>query len=312
VGEGRTGSGGVGGGAIGGVADRVGQRGGTLATKLRGAIRRGGRWLTSLPARVGRLLVGLLDGLLSLRPWSPRWWTSLADGNGWTGLLAWLGLRVVEVAEVLGVPEILETAADFIRCGTRPLAGDEIAAARRVFGDSIDYALVRIDEGAIVGEGVEARLGRLRNVPVIGLAIRALIASNLSSTAAYVTFHTINTWGAMDRPLLLHELTHVWQYERMGAVYMPLALRAQATGGYDYGGVAGLVRARREGTRFTAFNLEQQGDIVRDFYRLSIGDPVPGAGRGHLSLYAHFVQEVSTHALAHLSRGASCAGPEPA
>ncbi|HEY6477873.1 MAG TPA: hypothetical protein VI456_14955 [Polyangia bacterium] len=36
---------------------------------------------------------------------------------------------------------------------------------------------------------------------------------------------------------------------------------------YDYGGAAGLIAAARAGKQFKDFNTEQQGDILRDYYR---------------------------------------------
>ena len=55
----------------------------------------------------------------------------------------------------------------------------------------------------------------------------------------------------------------------MGAVYMLRALVAQASSvGYDYGGVNGLKKAILEGGDLRSFNLEQQGDIVADYYRI--------------------------------------------
>ncbi len=58
----------------------------------------------------------------------------------------------------------------------------------------------------------------------------------------------------------------------MGSVYIPRALRAQfSTEGYDYGGLANLLLAVRSGKKLDDFNLEQQGDILADYYRLKSG-----------------------------------------
>ncbi|MBP7273568.1 MAG: hypothetical protein KA974_06985 [Saprospiraceae bacterium] len=82
---------------------------------------------------------------------------------------------------------------------------------------------------------------------------------------AYVSFHTINVWGSMRGFHFLHEVTHVWHYKQMGAVYIAKALYAQFTSaGYNYGGIVALLEQRE----FLQYNLEQQADIIADTYRL--------------------------------------------
>ncbi|HHG83478.1 MAG TPA: hypothetical protein ENJ82_01915 [Bacteroidetes bacterium] len=61
---------------------------------------------------------------------------------------------------------------------------------------------------------------------------------------------------------LVHELTHVAQYEAVGSQYLGEAIAAQnSSAKYNYGGPAGLV-----GKNLADFNREQQGDIVADAY----------------------------------------------
>lgn len=67
------------------------------------------------------------------------------------------------------------------------------------------------------------------------------------------------------RAWLVHELTHIWQYQR-GRTVPELALDALG-GDYDYGGEQGLRDAAAQGKRFGDFNYEEQGDILRDYYR---------------------------------------------
>jgi hypothetical protein len=66
--------------------------------------------------------------------------------------------------------------------------------------------------------------------------------------------------------MLVHELVHVLQHERVGSVYIPEALRAQRHEGYDYGGPEGLRRALEQGKRYADFNREQQAQIAQDYY----------------------------------------------
>jgi hypothetical protein len=69
---------------------------------------------------------------------------------------------------------------------------------------------------------------------------------------------------------LIHELTHVWQYQNMGWRYLLIALDLQVKHGtqaYDYGEESGLLARLEKGWKFEDFNLEQQGDIARAYYQ---------------------------------------------
>lgn len=236
--------------------------------KIDGIFARAGRWVAGLPARVARLVAGLWVGLRSLRPWSVDWWRSLGRVATWRAVGRWLGYRLVDVLEILAIGELYETIVDLIKVNTRRLTEEEIRDASTVFGSAVNLRLVRLDMRALLGP---ARTKR-----------------------DYTSFHTINCWREHRRDVLIHELTHVWQYERAGAIYMPQALHAQFRGaGYDYGGRAGL-RAAEHG--FAGFNREQQAQIVQDFFRLRRSHP-------DIELYASFVQEVSTLTPAQLIAG---------
>lgn len=132
--------------------------------------------------------------------------------------------------------------------GSRTLTELEIIEAAKVLGKSLSYHKVRIDEDswiASVGAWLKGSLG-------MGVAL----------------WHTINfnrkihpEPGNADMCWLIHELTHVAQYEAVGSRYIGEALHAQMTSGYHYGGMKGL-----EGKHLRDFNREQQGDIIRDAY----------------------------------------------
>jgi hypothetical protein len=244
-----------------------------LWTKITGVFARITRWVTRLPERVGRLFAGLWDGLTSLKPWSLDWWKSLGEASTWGDFLKWIGSRIVDLLEILGLGEAYETVMDFVKFNTRSLTSQESAEASKVFGASINLSLVRIDEHAVIGPAFSDR--------------------------EYTSFHTINGWGDISPDTLIHELTHVWQYETAGAIYMPQAIHAQITrgqGAYDYGGVPALQAKKAAGQGIAAFNREEQAQIVQDFYLIKIGQS-PHIGTGttaDLPLYANFVKDVST------------------
>ncbi|TVQ11345.1 MAG: DUF4157 domain-containing protein [Bacteroidetes bacterium] len=227
--------------------------GGKLWEKLKGIAHRAKRWITSLPSRLKRLVLHLWEGVKSLKPWSIEWWKSLGKAETWKNFGLWLGELVIYYYEVLGVGEILETLADFIKFNTRPMTSTEKSEAQKVFGNKIDYSLVRIDEYSLI-----AWIGKKKEN-----------ADNMAVT----TFHTINfsrkieaQKGTSDMAWLIHELVHVWQYEKMGAMYMARAVHAQNNAGYDYKGIDKLQEKQDEG--LNGFNLEQQGDIISDYYRI--------------------------------------------
>ena len=67
---------------------------------------------------------------------------------------------------------------------------------------------------------------------------------------------------------LMHELTHAWQYQHDGIIYLYQAVFKSPTYRYAPDGKQGeaLKGFSKEGKVFRDFNREQQGDIVRDYY----------------------------------------------
>jgi hypothetical protein len=68
---------------------------------------------------------------------------------------------------------------------------------------------------------------------------------------------------------LAHELTHAWQYQHQGWLYLFRALSAQfreKAKAYDFGGEDGLEKSMKKGISFKKFNPEQQGNIAQTYY----------------------------------------------
>lgn len=217
-----------------------------------------------LPLRLWRLLQHFRKGLQA--------WTSspISIFDKKTRFQHWWIECVVLLLDCCGISEIYETTIDFVKFNTRPLTAEEKEIAYSVFGDSIHYHRVRLDNYAYAGP----KQGHF----------------------CYVSFHTINSWGDMNNSILIHELVHVWQYEKLGAVYIPRALRAQYTSeGYNYGGVAALKNALIDGKGLLDFNFEQQGDIISDYYRIREGfAPRWGCGEAlDLWVYERFVADLN-------------------
>ncbi len=153
----------------------------------------------------------------------------------------------------------------------RPLYDWEVAEAHCVFGDQPFYGRVRIHEG-VTWPDILDRLGRwLKCLPPLPEGQHNAI------TLGYHCYFPVQMPEAQptgaDRiwamGWLVHELTHAWQYQRLGWRTMWLALVAQFREGrniYDYGGAEELVRKRAVGWTVHDFNLEQQGAIAEAFY----------------------------------------------
>jgi hypothetical protein len=81
-----------------------------------------------------------------------------------------------------------------------------------------------------------------------------------------------DNWDITNMEWLVHELTHTWQYQHIGAKYLFRALWAQfrlKDAAYEFGGPDGLAACRLEGGTLFSFNPEAQAAIVEDYYRRS-------------------------------------------
>lgn len=233
-------------------------------TKFKRAFRCTGYAVAKLPVRLRRVFFHAYEGLSRFRK-APAFRKRSNIGFWWVELAFYL-------LDLFALPQLYETWMDFFKWNTRPLSPVETAIARSVFGNSLDYSKILLDE-------------------------RAKVACQ-KHHILYVSFYTVNSWGAFQRPILIHELVHVWQYDKMGAVYIPRALHAQFTKeGYNYGGVPALTKVMKTGGSLLDFNLEQQADIVSDYYRIREGmRPEWGSGSEEdLPVYEYFIHEIRSN-----------------
>ncbi len=124
--------------------------------------------------------------------------------------------------------------------GTRSLTPGEIALAKGVFGEAVDYSPVRI---------VRGKWWPLqpRNVAM--------------APTGNIHFHPHGDLWSEDfaaeplhrQGLFIHEMTHVWQSQTRGRYYLPLMRHPFCRYGYE------LVSGRP----FERYGLEQQAEIVR-------------------------------------------------
>ncbi len=220
------------------------------------------QWLRNLvhflPARAARLVVTLQAGLLGVLLFAPGGLRAWQRG-GRAEVRPWLHSRqrqgtfrlvqlLLQVLDLFGVPEVFALVWRGLTRTSR-LTAAEIAAASAVLGPhALRYEDVRIAEGGILH-----------------------LVFRFNGNRAFAVFHTINlpltgrhTRDHLD--IVLHELVHVYQYERAGSRYFAEALLAQRREGYGYGGAEGLQHAHSHGRRLSDFNREQQAQIVQDYF----------------------------------------------
>ncbi|HLF25934.1 MAG TPA: hypothetical protein VJG32_06335 [Anaerolineae bacterium] len=159
----------------------------------------------------------------------------------------------------------------------RPLHDYEIEEARRVFADRLNYARVRVHEYAPWPDAIHRFGRRIRRLPPPPANEHNAITLGFG---CYFPISLPEAFTSPDDPFgmswLIHELTHAWQFQHMGWLYLLRALLAQlGPNPYNFGGLDGLRTARDNGATFLSFNPEQQGDITRLYYiRLRKGQDV--------------------------------------
>lgn len=131
----------------------------------------------------------------------------------------------------------------------RSLTPDEIALARLVFRDAIDYSTVRVHARPYLPFGLQpphtamAPNGNLYFPP----------ACHQDDFAAC---------GIPDQMWFIHEMTHVWQFQLGYWVRTRGAIRI----GLDYGYRLGV------GRRLSDYNMEAQGNLLADYFALRFRD----------------------------------------
>jgi hypothetical protein len=158
----------------------------------------------------------------------------------------WFIGGILLLIDITPIPVVLEALVDLFKWKTRGLNEWEKQILAGVFGHQFPFRLVGIDPASVIA--------RIRKI-------------------AFVSFQTINIHEVINFPNLIHETVHIWQYRKYGSAYISEAIWAQNWGGgYNYGGCEALRKFQNAG--LAAFNLEQQADIIEDYFRLKNGLPM--------------------------------------
>ncbi|MDI4166548.1 hypothetical protein QK414_26715, partial [Pseudomonas aeruginosa] len=130
----------------------------------------------------------------------------------------------------------------------RALSEGEISLAKGVFGDSIDYSTVRLrDEDYVPWQGKDYVMAPNGHI-YFGEELRGVADWSLESL--------------QRQGLFIHEMTHVWQHQHGVNVLLVGAYQQarQFLLGDQY------AYRLEPGKTLKDYNIEQQGDIVRDYF----------------------------------------------
>lgn len=183
-------------------------------------------------------------------------------------VLLWVLLLPLKILDLLGFFYLIDFLRSFF-IKKRRLTKFEIEELKLVFGECLNWSAIKINENSYF-----ARVGA-----------RSIKKSHLG----FVLFNTINFTrplncekSSVDMGWLIHEVVHVVQFKHLGVQYIIEALRAQKNGGYNYGGIRQLQNSKR----LSEFNLEQQADIARHYYKYL------KSNSNYKNLYQPFVDEI--------------------
>jgi len=128
---------------------------------------------------------------------------------------------------------------------SRPLTPGEIAMARSIFRDAVDYARVRIHDSRYLPFGLQPR--------------HVCMTPNGHMYFSALCFrHDFSAESVSARHWFMHEMVHVWQHQLGYPVKLRGAIRLGLS--YDYA----LAPDRRLGD----YNMEAQGDLLADYFVL--------------------------------------------
>lgn len=180
----------------------------------------------------------------------------------------WVILVPLKILDIIKVFYLI----DFIRSlfiTKRKLTPFEISEAKIIFGDAIDYNKIKIQENSILAKWGAKYAKKIH----LGFVLFRTICFSRKLKHKQIP---------SDMEWLIHELVHVLQFEKLGVQYIFEALRAQKYGGYHYKGIDGLKSSKC----LSDFNLEQQAEIAKDYYKLIKSNDV------HRKLYLPFIKDI--------------------
>ena len=208
------------------------------------------------PRRSGRLITTCKVGIKTFINLPQELQKAKQNQNTLKRLGAWSHLLLVNLFDIVGGPEIAQFFMHLMT-HTSPLTAKEVQMMETILGeDGMRYHEIRVAQGGLM-KYVFQRNGNL----------------------AFATWYTINLpkyHGKQSEiptrqnlPIMVHELTHVYQYHHVGSRYMTEAVYVLIKHNrdcYRYGGEAGLLEAIQSQQTIADFNREQQAQLVQDYF----------------------------------------------
>ena len=208
------------------------------------------------PRRSGRFLATCQIGLNTFTHLPQELKKAKQNQNTLKRLGAWTHRLLVSLFDILGGPEIAQFFMHLLTY-TSPLTAKEVQMMQAIFGeDGMRYHDIRVAQGGLM-KYIFQRNGNL----------------------AFATWYTINlpkhhskqtaTPARQNLPIVVHELTHVYQYHHVGTCYMTEAIYVLIKHNrdcYRYGGEGGLLKATQNQLTIADYNREQQAQIVQDYF----------------------------------------------
>ena len=143
----------------------------------------------------------------------------------------------------------------------RDLSSSEIEYVKMVFAGDIDYSKVKVAINSPFTQISSITTGNTIHLKISSMQTEA------SSSTNEITFDKI--------PLLVHELTHVWQYQHKSWSYFVNSASAQFKAYLETGSRNGAYDWRSrvaEGSDFENWNTEEQAEAVEQFSYYIIRD----------------------------------------
>ena len=137
----------------------------------------------------------------------------------------------------------------------RHLTATEIAEARLVFGAGLNYRRAGVVENTKFPNLI-ARLGGAPRPNAVTLGNTSYFPETLRTSAEVIANGDLRAMA-----WLIHELVHQWQYQHTGWQYLARSSWVQVREGQR-----GYRYEIEAGRRLADYNMEQQGDIARDYY----------------------------------------------
>ena len=168
-----------------------------------------------------------------------------------------MGTTVANAEAMLKIKYGKEPPTKVVRLETkRYLTTGEIALAKVIFKNSIDYSKVLIKRGGLLG------------IPNSSKNAMTPFGEIHLPEESYISIKDFSlSKEASDRIWFIHEMTHVWQHQ-LGYSNFGAGLEIGVKGGYTSGSKAYDydLLCDDQDKKFNQFNMEQQGEIISHYY----------------------------------------------